>query len=326
METAGGVRGFNALVIAVALATVGCGPMSRAAAPPTPPASPPARAAPADPLAPASVLVDVRWLAADARAGRGSRSPAARAVATWLEQQLRAAGLEVVRQDVEEVPGQRNVIAIYRPPGAGAAAPADLPRAVLVIAHYDHLGTEHGAIFHGADDNASGVAVVLGVARDLAARRDLRRPVVFLFSAAEELGLDGSRAYAAHPAWPLARTRVAINLDMVGRRFFELAVDRDAAIGAVGLGDDPRLEAAAHRAALAAGIHLVEASPAVLSAIGQAFRDDDWSLRSATLPAVHFSTGLHDDYHRPSDTADKLSPAQLGRVSHLVAGLLRQLD
>ncbi|HTJ46865.1 MAG TPA: M20/M25/M40 family metallo-hydrolase [Kofleriaceae bacterium] len=283
------------------------------------PAPAPMAAAAIDPMSAASMQRDVAWLCDDARAGRGSLSPESLATATWLEHELAAAHLDVTTQEVPDTHGQKNVIAIY--PGKARG------KALLLVAHYDHLGRdERGLIYRGADDNASGVAVLLAVARDLAAKRDVDRPVVFLFPAAEELGLLGSHAYADDPRVPLAQTRGVINLDMVGRHFFELAVDRDAAIGAVGLADDPAFGDAARKAAKDAGLDLIETSPPLLYAIGEAFRSDDWSLRAPSLPALHFSTGLHDDYHRATDTPDKLVPAQLERTARLVRGIVTQMD
>jgi Zn-dependent M28 family amino/carboxypeptidase len=306
----------GAVLLAVAAAACGNAPR-RALAPPPP--HPAIAAAPREPMSRASMLADIAWLTADERAGRGSDSPEARATAVWLEAQLRAAGLAVATQDVPGTDRQVNVIATYpgRRPG----------KALLLVAHYDHLGRgAGGAIYRGADDNSSGVAALLAVARDLGARRDLDREVVFLFTAAEESGLHGSRAYAEAPAVPFAETRAIVNLDMVGRRFFELAVGRDAAIGAVGLADDPGVGAAVRAAAADAGIALVEVSPKLLFVIGEAYRSDDWSLRDRGVPAVFLSTGLHDDYHEPSDTPDKLSPAQLERAARLVRGIASHLD
>jgi hypothetical protein len=296
------------------IAVAACG------APPRPPPAPPpvTPVAPRDVLSAAALLADVAWLTDERRAGRGVGAGTA-ATARWLEAELVAAGLEVRSQPLPSPAGERNVIAIW--PGRGAAADA-----VVVVAHYDHLGVVDGRLYPGADDNASGVAVALAAARELGRRRHLARPIVFLFAAAEEIGLHGAHAYAAEPVWPLERTRAVVNLDMVGRRFFELAVDRDAAVGAVGLGDDPALAAAAERAAAAVGVALVRASPALLLAIGQAYRGDDWALRREGLPALHLSTGLHDDYHRPTDTTARLVPAQLERVARLVSAILAELD
>src|SRR5690606_39593226 len=103
------------------------------------------------------------------------------------------------------------------------------PQAVLVSAHYDHLGVDRqGRVFPGADDNASGAAVLLGLAR-AAARRSFRHTVLFVAFGAEEAGLVGSGVYVSRPTWPLDRTLAIINFDMVGRRFFDWCSGRAAA-------------------------------------------------------------------------------------------------
>src|SRR5262249_60897035 len=114
-----------------------------------------------------------RGLAGGGRRGGGSTTAAARATADWLVAQLAAAGYHPTRQPIPTVPGQDNVLAMY---GSGTG------RVVVVSAHYDHLGVIGGEIYRGADDNASGVAVALAVARDLAARHDVRGRVLFAFT------------------------------------------------------------------------------------------------------------------------------------------------
>jgi Zn-dependent M28 family amino/carboxypeptidase len=211
-----------------------------------------------------------------------------------------------------------DVVAVYGPRD-------DAAKTVVVTAHYDHLGESNGAIYPGADDNASGVAVVLAVARDLAARRDVPGRVVFVLTGAEELGLFGARAYVATPTVPLADTRVDINLDMVGRRFFSSTVDQDATLGAVGLPDDPVLSDAGDAAAKDAGLQLVSVSPALFTLVGEDDRTDDWAFREAHVPAIDLSTGPHDDYHQPTDTADKLSYPQMLRVAHFLRGIIARV-
>jgi Iap family predicted aminopeptidase len=294
-----------------ALAVVVLAACSGRAPKPTPPAEPPK---PRDPLAAGAIMRDVTWLCDPARQGRGSYQQGGREAADYMARELAAAGLEVERQPVGE--GADNILAIAR----GDA------EAIVVSAHYDHLGVDsHGTIYPGADDNASGAAVLLAIARAEAGRRH-RHTILYASFGAEEEGLVGSGVYVRDPTWPLDHTLAIINFDMVGRRFFELAVDRDAAIGAVGLDDDPALGGAAREAAKDAGLALVETSPALLYAVGEAFRGDDWNFRSPSLPSLHFSTGLHDDYHRPTDTPDKLSSAQLVRTARLVRGIVTRLE
>src|SRR5688500_14466503 len=113
-----------------------------------------------DPMTEASIMADLTWLTAPARKGRGSLSVEAQAVAAWLVDELGAAGYAVQTQPIPDAPGQVNVVAIR--PARTAGSPT-----VMVTAHYDHLGEVDGVVYPGADDNASGVAIVLAVARDL---------------------------------------------------------------------------------------------------------------------------------------------------------------
>lgn len=265
----------------------------------------------ADPLAATALLADVHWLCDPARAGRGSYQPGAVATADHLARAFEEAGLEVVRQPIVEG-GIDNVIGIKR---AG-------PEAVLVSAHYDHLGVDAGGrVFLGADDNASGAAVLLGLAR-AAAARSYRRTVLFVAFGAEEVGLVGSGVYVARPAWPLERTAAVLNFDMVGRNFFEWGARREATAAIVGLERHPKLLAAARRAAGEAGLDLIPVPAHLVELFGFEDRTDEWWFRRRGMLAIHMTTSLHDDYHKPSDTPDRLVPAQLERVARTSAGLL----
>ena len=274
---------------------------------------PPAPVELRDPLAEPSLLADIAWLTDAARAGRGSQSPAARATAEWLAGELRSAGYrDVLEQPIPSLPGQVNVIAST--PGTG--------RAVVVMAHYDHLGVQGGALYPGANDNASGVAVALAVARDLAIHRIAGR-VAFVFTGGEEVDLLGARAFVASPppSLPLAAIRVVYNLDMVGTPLF----GNDAQLAAVGLPDDPDLADVAADAARTAGLALIAVRPGLLTLVGEDRRSDDWVLRDAHVPAVHFSTGLFEQYHRPTDTIDRLSRTQLVRIARFLDTLCRNV-
>jgi hypothetical protein len=290
-----------------ALLVVACSGGSRHERRPVPDLPPPAE----DPLAASALLADVHWLCDPARAGRGSYQPGAVAAADYMARAFEEAGLEVVRQPIVDG-GIDNVIGIKR---AG-------PDAVLVSAHYDHLGVDaSGRVFPGADDNASGAAVLLGLART-AATRSYRRTLLFAAFGAEELGLVGSGVYVAKPVWPLERTSAVLNFDMVGRNFFEWGARREATAAIVGLERHPKLLAAARRAAGEAGLDLVAVPAHLVELFGFEDRTDEWWFRRRGMLAIHMSTSLHDDYHEPSDTPDRLVPAQLERVARTSAGLL----
>jgi len=193
-------------------------------------------------------------------------------------------------------------------------------QAVVVGAHYDHLGlggetslapSRYGEIHPGADDNASGVAGVLGLARVYAGGGGARRTLVFVAFAGEEMGLLGSAQYARAPAFPLERTAAMLNMDMIGRLRGETLY-----VFGVETGKEFRevLEAANREVGLQVRFS------------GDGYGPSDHTPFSAKdRPVLFFFTGPHEDYHRPSDTPEKINAPGLARVVRLVAGVLRQL-
>jgi len=264
-------------------------------------------------FAPEALAADVAWLCDRARAGRGAYQPGGRAAADWFAARFAELGLEVQRQPIPG--GSENVFGLLRGDD----------RAVVVSAHYDHLGDQEGTVYPGADDNASGAAVLLALARDAARGPRPRHTLLFAAFGAEELGLLGSGEYVNRPVWPLARTLAVINFDMVGRNFFEAGAAQPATAAVIGLETLDGARAVAEEAAAAAGLKIVPAPAGLLEVFGYANRTDDWWFRRRGVPAIHFSTGMHDDYHQPTDTPERLVPAQLARVARTAAALVRWL-
>jgi hypothetical protein len=185
---------------------------------------------------------------------------------------------------------------------------------VLVIgAHMDHLGmggthslaeSKAPAIHHGADDNASGTAGVLELAAYFA-KNPPKRSILFLCFSGEELGLLGSAHYVKVPTQPLDKTVAMINMDMIGR------LDGDKLI-AVGSGTSPEWNPLLDRLNAEAKFSLARSE----SGFGSS---DQQSFYNAKIPVLFFFTGLHGDYHRPTDTADKINYAGETKVLALVA-------
>jgi hypothetical protein len=191
--------------------------------------------------------------------------------------------------------------------------PALAREAIVLGAHYDHLGESGGAVYHGADDNASGTAVVLGLARAFAAAGGAARTVVVALFGAEELGLIGSGHYVRHPAWPLPQTAAMLNFDMVGRM-----QDGKLSVGGADTGD--RLRRIVTDAAAGVPGVTVDVRGAPHSA------SDHSRFYSAGTPVLFFHTGVHPDYHRPSDTAEKLNAEGMARVAAVGARVVQGLD
>ena len=223
--------------------------------------------------------------------------------------------VEVVADVVRRRGTARNVLALLE----GRAR----DRTVVLGAHFDHLG--HGgigslaggsapAIHNGADDNASGTAVVLEVARLLAAGPPPEGDVLVALWSGEELGLLGSEHWGAQPTIPLGTVRCNLNFDMVGRAE-GAGLDVLGAGSAAGL---PELvEAAARRADLAPRV----------GASGQGFGGSDHqSFLAREIPALHFFSGLHPQYHTPADDAELFEAAGAARVARLALELVRSIQ
>ena len=185
---------------------------------------------------------------------------------------------------------------------------------VVLTAHYDHLGTKpvpagQDGIFNGADDNASGTAAMLEIAHRLGRGAPPRRSVLVLLTSGEERGLLGSAHYAMNPVVPIEHVVVDINVDMVGR-----------SSGSVqGIAEtSPELF---HRAVELAARQHITVQPDQHPTWRVVYLSDDFQFTRFGVPAIEFFTGLHDDYHQPSDSADKIHFAELGRIVDAMADL-----
>jgi hypothetical protein len=190
---------------------------------------------------------------------------------------------------------------------------------VIVGAHYDHLGYGVGgslaglkkmAIHHGADDNASGTTTMLELARRFAAmpQREGRRLVFMAFSG-EELGLYGSAHYCKHPLYPLKETASMFNLDMVGRLRVDKATGKPKLLSE-GSGTAKPFRALLDQLAQKYGFKMVNKP----SGLGPS---DHMSFCLKNVPVLFVWTDYHDDYHRPSDTSDKINIAGMRRIADL---------
>jgi len=281
----------------------------------------------------AAILRDVAHLASDSLEGRATGSAGNDSAAAYIARRLERLGLRAELQRFTArsaaaahsgLPGElptQNVVAII--PGSD---PALRGQYVVLGAHYDHLGRwtfgaldpDAGAVIHnGADDNASGTAAVLELARLLSRRPPGRSVVVALFSG-EELGLLGSQYLVDHFPVPLDSVVAMLNFDMVGRM-------RDRKLVVYGTATAAELPAivdsANQRAARGAG-----REPLVLTATGDGFGSSDHSsFYAKDLPVLHFFTNVHDDYHRASDDVERIDAGGAARVVELAERVVREV-
>lgn len=196
---------------------------------------------------------------------------------------------------------------------------------IVIGAHYDHLGLgdEHslapnqkGTIHPGADDNASGTAGVIELARWFSTQPKPNRGILFLTFAGEELGLLGSSWYVNHPSLPLANAVAMINLDMIGRI-------RDGRVFVSGVRTGTTLEKLV--ADLKPPAPLMIDGTGKNSGTNMSNASDHASFNSKGVPVLFFFSGLHADYHKPGDTADKIDATDAAKLLDYVAELATRL-
>jgi peptidase M28-like protein/PDZ domain-containing protein/PA domain-containing protein len=253
---------------------------------------------------------------------------------------------DIIRREVAAA----NVIGILE-----SSDPTLKNEAIVIGAHYDHLGRggagslaqREGEVHHGADDNASGTAGVIELARIFSTKRPKpRRTIVFIAFSGEEEGLLGSNYYVNHPVVSLANTVAMINMDMIGRM-----KDRKLVIGGVGTATE--WPAMIERAKVYQGLtvdagstaHSSNSMPMVVGANGRTVVSSDTtrqflltlnedgfgpsdhsSFYAKQVPVLFFWTGTHVDYHKPSDTAQKINYDDEARILAMVARIVRDID
>ena len=203
----------------------------------------------------------------------------------------------------------------------GAYLPGDTDEYVILGAHYDHLGLGEqfslapslaGTVHPGADDNASGTAGVIELANWFSHEPKHKRGILFLTFAGEELGLLGSSYYVNHPILPLANAVAMINMDMIGR-----IRDRKIYVGGVGTGTtfaELLKEVGQH--------HEFQADATERGGYGSS---DHTSFTTKQVPVLFFFSGLHADYHKPSDTWDKIDAPDAVQLLDMIADVMDHL-
>lgn len=225
--------------------------------------------------------------------------------------------------------------------------------AIVIGAHYDHLG--HGGqgslaansteIHHGADDNASGTAAVIELARQFAKAKNNKRTLIFMCFSGEEEGLLGSDHYVNNPVWPLDKTIAMINMDMIGR-----LNENKLTVGGIGTASEWRnLVENKNAARVVTTAPIIKSAPvpttpmpsqvsvgqipasAKMSFALQLSEDgfgpsDHSSFYKKNIPVLFFFTGTHNDYHKPTDTADKINYAGEANIISYIAAIENSID
>ncbi len=270
-------------------------------------------------------------VAGDEMEGRNTGSPGQKKAGKYLIGQYEANGIPFpkgadnyyqnipasffVRAKGEVLPDSENIWAFIE----GTEKPDEI---VVLSAHYDHVGMKDGEVYNGADDDGSGTVAMLEMAQAFAqAKKDgvgPKRSILILHFTGEEHGLHGSRFYSENPIFPLANTVANVNIDMIGRRDL-LHPNTNNYVYVIGA---DRLSTDLHNIVVAAnekqiGLDLDFRFNDVNDPNRYYFRSDHYHFAKHGIPSVFFFNGVHEDYHKPTDTEDKIEYDALTKRTRL---------
>jgi hypothetical protein len=267
----------------------------------------------------ARLMRDIGVLAADSMEGRRLGTPGGARARAYLVHTFAEIGLEapyggfaarfVVRQG-GDLHGA-NVIGVLR----GTRRP---DRYIVVSAHYDHLGVRGGVIYPGADDNASGTAAVLAMARWFKAHAPANSIVFALFDGEEE-GLLGAKQFVETPPVPLGAILADVNLDMVSRNM-------NGELYAAGASVNPGMKPLLDSTAAVAPVKLLTGHDTGAGGSNWIQQSDQGAFASKNIPFVYFGVEDHPDYHKPGDTVAHIQPGFFYGSARTIAEFVRRLD
>lgn len=313
----------------------------------------------------ANLRKHVEYLASDKLEGRRAGEPGATYAAGYIANQFAKLRLRPGLKGTNGKPGFMQPFS-YTPvrdphaasPGTQASSPATLGtrsaynvvgildghdkilrnEAIVIGAHYDHLGrggqgslaANSTDIHHGADDNASGTAAIIEIARQFAKDKSNKRTLIFIAFSGEEDGLFGSKYYVNNPVFPLDKTVAMINLDMVGR-----LKDNRLTVGGIGTSTEWKSLVEAKNSAeatITGGPGRVEITTSALNRFDLALNEDGFgpsdhsSFYGKNIPVLFLFTGTHLDYHKPSDTSDRINYTGTAQIVGYVAAITKAVD
>ncbi|NQZ78281.1 MAG: M20/M25/M40 family metallo-hydrolase [Ekhidna sp.] len=266
------------------------------------------------------LIADITYLASDELGGRGTGSEGNVKARVFIAERFKELGMKPLFDDffqpfnfkarlVKETAGV-NVIGVIE---------GESPQKIIITAHYDHLGIKGDQIFNGADDDASGVAGILAIARYYS-RHKPKNTLVFIAFDAEEKGLQGSKYFVRNLPFKKKEVIVNINLDMVGRD------DHDRIYAAGG----------SHYPELVPIIEKVQKEAPVTIVMGNDQPSDghnDWTMSSdhgpfhqKGIPFIYFGVEDHPDYHKATDTADKINPTFYQNTVQTILQTVQAID
>ncbi|MGA9211325.1 M28 family metallopeptidase [Kaistella sp.] len=213
------------------------------------------------------------------------------------------------------LPESENILAFIE----GSEKPEEI---IVISAHYDHIGMKNGEIYNGADDDGSGTVAVLEIAKAFQMAKKSgngpKRSILFLHVTGEEHGLLGSKYYADHPIFPMANTMVDLNIDMIGRcDAANCGKDYVYVIGSEMLSSElKKINEQANKETVNLELNYKYDDPNDKDRLY--YRSDHYNFAKNGVPVIFYFDGIHEDYHKPSDTPDKIDYVALRKRTQLV--------
>lgn len=261
----------------------------------------------------AELTQHIEFLTAEELKGRYPGTPENDSIVNYLVDDFSKNEISVLVQEFEaQMRKDSSIVKTYNVLGLVEGNDSILKDEVIVLgAHYDHLGMKGDSIYHGADDNASGIAALLEIAEKVKAHQnELKRSIIFIAFGAEEQGLLGSQFFVENPIVPIDQIKLMMNMDMLGH----LNKEKHLYMGGAGTFPD--------------GVELMkslvnsdELNPIVHA--GGVGGSDHISFYRKGISVVGFHTGGHDHYHQPSDTIEYLNiPGEVKAANYIYQALM----
>lgn len=269
-------------------------------------------------------------IAADDMEGRDTGSAGQKKAGVYMIEQYKKNGIgfpaalgsyyqkvpsETMKKYGEALPDSENIMAYIE----GSEKPNEV---IVISAHYDHVGTKNGVVFNGADDDGSGTVAVMEIAKAFQQAKKNgygpKRSILFLHVTGEEHGLFGSEFYSDNPVFPLANTVADLNIDMIGRDDPENRGKQYVyVIGSEMLSTElKKINEIANQKSVNLELNYKYDDPKDPQRLY--YRSDHYNFAKYNIPVAFFFDGIHEDYHKSTDDADKIDYPLLQKRTQLV--------
>tara|TARA_Y100000748_G_scaffold298987_1_gene295108 strand:+ start:1253 stop:2488 length:1236 start_codon:yes stop_codon:yes gene_type:complete len=260
----------------------------------------------------------IEFLSSDELQGRGAGTEGDKIAVSYIKQRFYDAAPNKAKIEVQEHyvfkdrRQKKDKVLTYNVIGYLVGNDKKLKDEFVVIGgHYDTTANPPGKINNGADDNASGTSMVIELFEKFAATNNHKRTLVFMAFGGEELGLLGSKHFVNNPTIDLDNVQLMVNLDMIGRM-----EDNNVQLG--GSATAENFSSLLHPFLMEDNVNVIELGEGIFS------RSDHYNFYKKDIPTLFFFTGVHDDYHKPSDDAHKINYNGMKSISNMVEGIVEE--